>query len=100
MHARDGWREDLIDALTSEAGANGAMRRACAYNEAIADQVALDALDEHEDRTRRRVKAHQLRAGNLRALTWPIVVELWHTLPWSERARIALALVWPRWLRT
>lgn len=91
----DPWTQSLIDALVSESGANGEMRRASFYNERIADELALIALEEDDARHRKRVRAHVLAARNLVGLTVPIVVELWRMLPWLERAKIAIMLLMP-----
>lgn len=100
MHPADEPRfEALLAALTSEAGCNGAMRRAIRHNEAIEreerERMILASLDEHEARIRRRVAAHEHEARGLVELSWPIVVAMWGRLPWRERARLALALVLP-----
>lgn len=100
MHPADEPRFDaLLAALTSEAGCNGAMRRAIRHNEAIEreerERMITATWEEHEARVARRVAAHEYEARNLVELSWPIVVAMWGRLPWRERARLALALVLP-----
>ena len=100
MHPADEHRFDaLMDALTSEHGCNGAMRRAIRHNEAIEreerERMILASFSEHEARIHRRVAAHEHETRNLLELSWPIIVAMWGRLPWRERARLALALVLP-----
>ena len=82
MHPADEHRFDaLMDALTSEHGCNGAMRRAIRHNEAIEreerERMILASFSEHEARIRRRVAAHEIEARgvNLQPLpydSWPL----------------------------